>query len=95
MNNTFEYETDNNSIAVPNELLRAGLSAKAVGLYIQIADILSTGGRISASVVADGVTDGITGVESGLRELEEAGWLSRTKKKDSKGHFYSVYELKK
>lgn len=95
MENTLKHKMDDDFIIVPNELLRAKLSAKAVGLYIQIADILSTGGRISAAVVADGVTDGITGVESGLRELEEAGWLSRTKKKDSKGHFYSVYELKK
>lgn len=23
-----------------------------------------------------------------------AGWLRRSKKKDNKGHFYSVYELK-
>lgn len=95
MENTLNHKMDDDSIIVPNEFLRTKLSAKAKGLYVHIASIVATGGRISASVVADGVTDGITGVESGLRELEEAGWLSRTKKKDSKGHFYSVYELKK
>ena len=94
MDNTFEYGTDNDFIIVPNELLRTKLSAKAKGLYVHIASIVATGGRISAAVLADGSTDGISSVESGLRELEMAGWLCRSKKRDNKGHFYSVYELK-
>lgn len=95
MNNTFEYKTDDNFVVVPNQIFKAGLSIKAIGLYACIAEVLVTGGRISASVLADKITDGISSVESGLRELEAAGWLRRSKKKDSKGHFYSVYELKK
>lgn len=94
MNNTFEYKTDDNFTIVPNQIFKAGLSIKAVGLYMCIAEVLARGGRISASVLADMNKDGIASVESGLRELEEAGWLYRTKKKDSKGHFYSVYELR-
>lgn len=94
MGNTLKHKIDNDFIIVPNELLRTRLSAKAKGLYVHIASIVATGGRISAAVLADRITDGISSVESGLRELEAAGWLRRSKKKDSKGHFYSVYELK-
>lgn len=94
MENTLNHKMDDDFIIVPNEFLRAKLSAKAVGLYMCIAEVLARGGRISASVLADRSTDGIASVESGLRELEAAGWLHRSKKKDSKGHFYSVYELK-
>ena len=94
MNNTFENGTDNDFTIVPNQIFKAGLSIKAVGLYMCIAEVLARGGRISASVLADMNKDGISSVESGLRELEAAGWLRRSKKKDSKGHFYSVYELR-
>lgn len=94
MNNTFENRTDNDVTVIPKQILRAGLSAKAVGLYTCIVYLLNRDERISASVLADMNKDGITSVESGLRELEAAGWLRRSKKKDSKGHFYSVYELK-
>lgn len=94
MGNTLKHKINDGLIIVPNELLRTKLSAKAKGLYAHIASIVAVGGRISASVLADRSTDGITSIESGLRELEAAGWLRRSKKKDSKGHFYSVYELK-
>lgn len=94
MENTLNHKMDDDFTIVPNEVFRAGLSAKAIGLYACIAEVLTTGGRISASVLADMNKDGIASVESGLRELEAAGWLRRSKKKDSKGHFYSVYELK-
>ncbi len=94
MENTLNHKMDDDFIIVPNEFLRAKLSAKAIGLYACIAQVLATGGRISASVLADMNKDGITSVESGLRELEAAGWLRRSKKRDNKGHFYSVYELK-
>lgn len=94
MENTLNHKMDDDFIIVPNEFLRTKLSAKAKGLYVHIASIVATGGRISASVLADRSTDGISSVESGLRELEAAGWLRRSKKRDNKGHFYSVYELK-
>lgn len=94
MNNTFENGTDNDFTIVPNQIFKAGLSIKAVGLYMCIAEVLARGGRISASVLADMNKDGIASIESGLRELEAAGWLRRSKKKDNKGHFYSVYELR-
>lgn len=94
MENTLNHKMDDDFIIVPNEFLRTKLSAKAVGLYMCIAEVFARGGRISASVLADMNKDGIASVESGLRELEAAGWLHRSKKKDSKGHFYSVYELK-
>lgn len=94
MENTLKHKMDDDFIIVPNELLRAKLSAKAVGLYVCIAGIVPTGGRISATVLADMNKDGISSIESGLRELEVAGWLRRSKKKDNKGHFYSVYELR-
>lgn len=94
MNNTFENGTDNDFTIVSNQIFKAGLSIKAVGLYMCIAEVLARGGRISASVLADMNKDGIASIESGLRELEAAGWLRRSKKKDNKGHFYSVYELR-
>lgn len=94
MNNTFENGTDNDFTIVPNQIFKAGLSIKAAGLYMCIAEVLARGGRISASVLADMNKDGIASIESGLRELEAAGWLRRSKKKDNKGHFYSVYELR-
>lgn len=94
MNNTFENGTDKDFTIVPNQIFKAGLSIKAVGLYMCIAEVLARGGRISASVLADMNKDGIASIESGLRELEAAGWLRRSKKKDNKGHFYSVYELR-
>ena len=94
MNNTFENGTDNDFTIVPNQIFKAGLSIKAVGLYMCIAEVLARGGRISASVLADMNKDGSASIESGLRELEAAGWLRRSKKKDNKGHFYSVYELR-
>jgi hypothetical protein len=94
MNNTFENGTDNDVTIVSNQIFNGSLSSKAIGLYVCIAQVLATGGRISASVLADMNKDGISSVESGLRELEAAGWLRRSKKKDSKGHFYSVYELR-
>ena len=81
MENTLNHKMDDDFIIVPNEFLRAKLSAKVVGLYMCIAEVLARGGRISASVLADMNKDGIASVESGLRELEAAGWLHRSKKK--------------
>lgn len=94
MNNTFEYETDNDITVIPKQILRAGLSAKAVGLYTCIVYLLNRDERISTSKLAEMGNEGLASIENGLKELESAGYLIRTKKKDSKGRFCTVYQLK-
>jgi hypothetical protein len=77
-----------------NDLLEdENLSFKARGL---LAYLLSRpdGWHTDARQLAEHSTDGRTAVLSGLRELEEAGYLIRQQCRDEKGQFYSYCEIR-
>lgn len=80
---------------VPVELVNSSeISLKAKGLYACLTLNLPEDGHMSISMLASINKDGIASIESGLRELEAAGYLVRTRKNDSRGCFCTLYELK-
>lgn len=70
-----------------NEILRHGLSLKAIGLYLYIIS-KPDGWNFSVMGTASQVTEGKDAIRSGLKELEDAGFLQR-KQARSGGKFDS------
>jgi len=80
---------------IPAELVNSSeISLKAKGLYACLTLNLPKDGRMSISMLASINKDGIASIENGLKELEAAGCLVRTRKNDSRGCFCTVYKLK-
>lgn len=78
---------------IPNELLNdKNISFKAKGLYGYMQS-KPDGWEFSAKKISSQTTDGVDGINSGLQELEKAGWLERNKFQDTKGMWEWEYVL--
>lgn len=77
-----------------NIINNRSLSFKAKGLWMYLKD-KPTGWRFSVARITSQTADGRDAIKSGLKELEQAGLLKRTKMKNSKGEFCGIcYELR-
>lgn len=93
------HRTDNASpfTRIPNATLQdKRLSAKAHGILDYILS-MSDGWQFYAEEVAKHFTDGRAAINSGLKELEAAGYLKRTRQRDTNGKMlamlWDVYDL--
>jgi hypothetical protein len=68
------------------------VSLQAKGLFAYIEG-KPEGWHFSASRIANEIKEGVSCIESCLRELEESGYLKREKKKNERGHWYSEYTV--
>ena len=70
------------------------LSAKAIGILGYLLSH-SDGWQLYEAEVASHFTDGLASIRSGIKELIEAGYVKRFRKKDRNGRFlvydYTVY----
>lgn len=69
-----------------NEIFRHNLSLKAIGLYVYIQN-KPDGWDFSINGLMTQTSDGDTSIRSGLRELEEAGFLELVKQRSEDGKF--------
>lgn len=77
----------------PCNLVNSGtVSLQAKGLFAYIEG-KPEGWHFSASRIAAEIKEGVSCIESCLRELEESGYLKREKKKNERGHWYSEYTV--
>ena len=75
---------------VPNALVRdASLSAKAKGVWVALASH-KDGYKQTLEAISKTHSDGVTAVGSALRELEVAGYLTRTQTRDDDGRLSDV-----
>lgn len=87
MTNKLNIQWDANFTLVPNELLHdTRLSYKARGLFVTIISVAETWDftRAGLAVIA---RDGVESVNSGIRELEETGWLTWTQIRGENGRW--------
>ena len=78
---------------VPNELLNnADLSFKAKGLYAYIQS-KSDSWQFSATNISRQTKESVNSINSGLKELEDSGYLLRKKYKNRYGHWGILYIL--
>ena len=78
---------------VPSDLLNSDqLTLKAKGLYAYIEN-KPKGWRFSSERIAKEIKDGIKAIQSGLNELEQAGYLTRVRQRDSENNQFTVYYL--
>ncbi len=76
MTNKLNIQWDTNFTLVPNELQHdTRLSYKARGLFVTIISVAETWDFTRAGLAAI-ARDGVESVNSGIRELEETGWLT-------------------
>ena len=68
------------------------VSLQAKGLFAYIEG-KPDGWKFSAGRIAAEIKEGVTCIESCLRELEQSGYLKREKKKNELGHWYSEYTV--
>ena len=81
-----------NFTSIPNSLFTAGVSAKSVGLYAYFAS-RPDDWIFYVAEVASHFKDGTDSVRSGIKELEESGYLLRSKNKAQDGTFKYDYYL--
>ena len=75
--NTFKNDVKGNFTIVPNGLINnTELSAKAKGLYLYLASKPNTW-KFYMDEIKTNFTDGISAIKSGIKELEEFGYLTR------------------
>lgn len=79
-----KYRTD--FTVTPNEIMRHGLSLKAIGLYLYIIN-KPDGWEFSINGTATQVSDGIKSVRSAVVELEKIGFLVRQQVRNGTGKF--------
>ena len=78
---------------VPSDLLNSDqLTLKAKGLYAYIEN-KPKGWRFSSERIAKEIKDGIKAIQNGLNELEQAGYLTRVRQRDSENNQFTVYYL--
>ena len=77
----------------PSDLLNSDqLTLKAKGLYAYIEN-KPKGWRFSSERIAKEIKDGIKAIQSGLNELEQAGYLTRVRQRDAENNQFTVYYL--
>jgi len=70
------------------------LSAKARGIYAWMLWALKTGKTVNLKAATDAGLGGANAVRSGFAELEEKGYLTRSRVRDERGILgEAVYEL--
>lgn len=74
--NAFINDLDRDYTRVPNSIFRLKLSAKAVGLFCYMAS-KTNNWKFSLDRIANNFKEGISGVRTGIAELEECGALTR------------------
>ena len=78
---------------VPSDLLNSDqLTLKAKGLYAYIEN-KPKGWRFSSERIAKEIKDGIKAIQSGLNELEQAGYLTRVRQRDAENNQFTIYYL--
>lgn len=69
---------------ISNEILRHGLSYKAIGIYLYIVS-KPDGWRFSLEGTASQAKDGIDSVRAGVKELKDAGFLKIERERSEQG----------
>jgi len=82
-----------NFTIMPNELIRdSSMSWKAKGIYSYLAS-QDDGWDFYVDEIETRSTDGVTAVRTGLRELEDAGYIERHRINGEGGKFHYDYEI--
>ena len=96
MNNETYFEFDNDLYegftTIPNYILNdTRLSYKAVGVYVQILQYRNTGShKVYLKSLSNYRSDKRTAVSSGMKELEEFGYISKIQLRNEKGHMKGI-----